>query len=177
MGLARGTIHSTRVLGKASTASLKRCVEPPPSQFFARREDGVNCAFRFSLFLLQFEGRWWWWYRYVCAAGGVFNIVLMMGANLFGFVLGVGGTQYFAQELAAAGTVYFADDVTRACIRFLFVACACLFVTVHVRVPVGSFRWVCKILLIFFNRAGRKSYVGGYNVDVECKRMALDHYM
>ncbi|KAI0288928.1 MBOAT, membrane-bound O-acyltransferase family-domain-containing protein [Russula brevipes] len=62
-----------------------------------------------------------WWYRYACAAGGVFNILLMMGANLIGFVLGVDGMQYFARELVSSW-----DGI-----RFLFVACACLFAGVQ----------------------------------------------
>ncbi|KAI0247695.1 MBOAT-domain-containing protein [Lactifluus subvellereus] len=62
-----------------------------------------------------------WWYRHVCAAGGVFNILLMMGANLVGFVLGVDGAQYFVRELIGSW-----DGI-----RFLCVACACLFVGVQ----------------------------------------------
>ncbi|KAH9964691.1 hypothetical protein BGW80DRAFT_1347330 [Lactifluus volemus] len=46
-----------------------------------------------------------WWYRHVCAAGGVFNILLLMGANLVGF--------YFVHELIGS-----CDGI-----RFLFVAC------------------------------------------------------
>ncbi len=44
----------------------------------------------------------------MCAAGGVFNILLMMGGNLVGFVLGMDGAQYFAH-----------------------LACSCLFVGVQ----------------------------------------------
>lgn len=62
-----------------------------------------------------------WWYRHVCAAGGVCNVLLMMGANLVGFVLGVDGARYFAHELISSW----------AGIRFLFGACACLFVGVQ----------------------------------------------
>ncbi|KAH9070809.1 hypothetical protein EDB83DRAFT_2517978 [Lactarius deliciosus] len=36
-----------------------------------------------------------WWYRHACAAGGVCNVSLMMGANLVGLDLGVDGTWYF----------------------------------------------------------------------------------
>ena len=46
---------------------------------------------------VQFGDRWW--HCHACAAGGVFNVLLMMGANLAGFVLGVDGAQYFVQEL------------------------------------------------------------------------------
>lgn len=52
-----------------------------------------------------------WWYRRACAVGGVFNILLMMGANLVGFDVCPDGTQYFV----------------RAGIRSLFVARAYLF--------------------------------------------------
>ncbi|KAH9991748.1 MBOAT-domain-containing protein [Russula vinacea] len=62
-----------------------------------------------------------WWYRHACAVGGVFNILLMMGANLVGFVVGMDGTQYFAHQLVNSWSG----------IRFLFAACACLFVGVQ----------------------------------------------
>jgi protein-cysteine N-palmitoyltransferase HHAT len=35
----------------------------------------------------------------VRVVGGIFNILLMMGANLVGFVVGLFGTQYFAHRL------------------------------------------------------------------------------
>jgi len=62
-----------------------------------------------------------WWYRYACAASGVFNVLLMMGANLIGFVLGVDGARYFAREIVSSW----------AGIRFLLGACVCLFVGVQ----------------------------------------------
>ncbi|ELU37317.1 glycerol transporter [Rhizoctonia solani AG-1 IA] len=39
------------------------------------------------------------WYRHACALGGVGNILLMMGANLVGFVIGLDGMRYFISEL------------------------------------------------------------------------------
>ena len=51
-------------------------------------------------FFEQFGDKWW--YRHACAAGGVFNVLLMMGANLVGFVLGVDGARYFAHELISS---------------------------------------------------------------------------
>jgi hypothetical protein len=41
-----------------------------------------------------------------CTAVGVFNVLLIMGVNLVGFVLGVDGARYFAHELISgwAGT-------------------------------------------------------------------------
>ncbi|CAE6335175.1 unnamed protein product [Rhizoctonia solani] len=58
------------------------------------------------------------WYRHACALGGVGNILLMMGANLVGFVIGLDGMRYFISELIG--------------VRFLLVACVCLFIAVQV---------------------------------------------
>ena len=38
----------------------------------------------------------------VTTAGGVFNVLLIMGANMVGFVLGVDGARYFVQELVSS---------------------------------------------------------------------------
>jgi hypothetical protein len=46
---------------------------------------------------LQYGGEWW--YRYVAAIGGVGNILLMMTANLVGFVMGLEGIQHLIKEL------------------------------------------------------------------------------
>ncbi|KAI0293499.1 MBOAT, membrane-bound O-acyltransferase family-domain-containing protein [Multifurca ochricompacta] len=74
---------------------------------------------KYIFFVAQFGDRWW--YRHACAIGGVFNVLLMMGANLVGFVLGLDGAQYFARELINSW----------GGISFLLVACACLFVGVQ----------------------------------------------
>ncbi|KAN0133364.1 hypothetical protein V8E53_008804 [Lactarius tabidus] len=55
-----------------------------------------------------------------CAAVGVFNVLLIMGVNLVGFVLGVDGARYFALELINGW----------AGVRFLLGVCACLFIGV-----------------------------------------------
>jgi len=39
------------------------------------------------------------WYRHVCALGAVINIMLMMAANLVGFVVGVEGVSFFGSQL------------------------------------------------------------------------------
>ncbi|KAF5393368.1 hypothetical protein D9757_000507 [Collybiopsis confluens] len=39
------------------------------------------------------------WYRHVCALGAVFNVMLMMTANLVGFVIGTDGIQFFFSQL------------------------------------------------------------------------------
>ncbi|KAM6504106.1 MBOAT, membrane-bound O-acyltransferase family domain containing protein [Amanita muscaria] len=40
-----------------------------------------------------------WWYRHICAVGGVVNVLMMMSANLVGFVIGLEGVRYFVHEL------------------------------------------------------------------------------
>jgi len=62
------------------------------------------------------------WYRHVCALGAVGNILLMMTANLVGFVLGPEGMAYMAHEITTSW----------AGIRFLLGACGCLFVGTQV---------------------------------------------
>ncbi|KAF5327589.1 hypothetical protein D9619_004654 [Psilocybe cf. subviscida] len=39
------------------------------------------------------------WYRHVCALGGVLNVLMMMAANLVGFVVGLDGVKFFFGEL------------------------------------------------------------------------------
>lgn len=42
------------------------------------------------------------YYRHLCALGGVVNILMMMGANLVGFVLGTDGTREVAERLVGS---------------------------------------------------------------------------
>ncbi|KIO34697.1 hypothetical protein M407DRAFT_210023 [Tulasnella calospora MUT 4182] len=62
------------------------------------------------------------WYRHVCAIGGVFNILMMMAANLVGFVVGVSGTRHLADQLFGSWQG----------LQFLGFACVCLFIAVQV---------------------------------------------
>jgi len=39
------------------------------------------------------------WYRHVAALGAVGNVLMMMGANLVGFVIGTEGVEFFVGEL------------------------------------------------------------------------------
>jgi hypothetical protein len=39
------------------------------------------------------------WYRHLAALGAVANILMMMGANLVGFVIGMEGTKFFVSEV------------------------------------------------------------------------------
>ncbi|CCM04219.1 uncharacterized protein FIBRA_06386 [Fibroporia radiculosa] len=62
------------------------------------------------------------WYRHVCAIGAVFNILMMMSANLVGFVIGTDGISYMLHQVLDSWEG----------IRFLAFACTCLFVGVQV---------------------------------------------
>ncbi|KAF7352480.1 hypothetical protein MVEN_01212900 [Mycena venus] len=61
------------------------------------------------------------WYRHVCALGAVLNILMMMAANLVGFVLGLDGMKFFVQQLFGTGEG----------LRFLVGASVCLFAASH----------------------------------------------
>ncbi|GAA5898733.1 O-acyltransferase [Sporobolomyces salmoneus] len=63
-----------------------------------------------------------WWYRHLAAIGGVFNVLLMMTANLVGFVVGIDGAKALWSKML--GT-------TEGRI-FMVVASACLFVAIQV---------------------------------------------
>ncbi|KAL4066713.1 MBOAT, membrane-bound O-acyltransferase family-domain-containing protein [Scleroderma yunnanense] len=58
------------------------------------------------------------WYRHVCAVGAVFNILMMMTANLVGFVVGTEGVLHTVNQIIASAEGF----------RFLITACCCLFV-------------------------------------------------
>ncbi|KAG6885635.1 hypothetical protein C0993_012053 [Termitomyces sp. T159_Od127] len=74
------------------------------------------------------------WYRHVCAAGGVLNVLMMMSANLVGFVIGTDGMNFFLQQLLGTGKG----------LAFLAVACAMLFVGVQL---MFEYRYVLAGLL------------------------------
>ncbi|KAI0667916.1 MBOAT-domain-containing protein [Trametes maxima] len=62
------------------------------------------------------------WFRHVGAIGAVLNILMMMSANLVGFVIGTDGMQYMVGQVFGSWEG----------IRFLLTACACLFVGVQI---------------------------------------------
>ena len=62
------------------------------------------------------------WYRHVAAVGGVLNVLMMMTANLVGFVVGVEGIGHLWKQVTA----------TWEGITFLMSACAVLFVGVQI---------------------------------------------
>ncbi|KAH9933568.1 MBOAT-domain-containing protein [Epithele typhae] len=62
------------------------------------------------------------WFRHVGAMGAVLNILMMMAANLVGFVIGTEGIKYMLEQITGDW-----DGI-----RFMAIACACLFVGVQV---------------------------------------------
>ncbi|KAI0788249.1 MBOAT-domain-containing protein [Fomes fomentarius] len=62
------------------------------------------------------------WYRHVAAMGAVLNILMMIAANLVGFVVGTDGIKYMVHQVL---------DSWQG-IRFLLISCACIFVCVQV---------------------------------------------
>ena len=98
MGLARGAFHPPGGDGKEGAPSIDGACAIISS---------IRCiltagalAFIVSVSYAQFGEKWW--YRHVCAIGGVFNVLLMMGANLVGFVVGMDGAQYLAYQLVSS---------------------------------------------------------------------------
>ncbi|KAI0342742.1 MBOAT-domain-containing protein [Trametopsis cervina] len=62
------------------------------------------------------------WYRHVCAVGAVFNMLMMMTANLVGFVIGTEGVSYLLTRLLSGWEG----------VKFMTFACLCLFVAAQV---------------------------------------------
>lgn len=62
------------------------------------------------------------WYRPLAGLGGVFNILLLMSANLVGFVLGLDGMRHLLTELTSSISG----------LLFLAFSAACLYVAVQV---------------------------------------------
>jgi hypothetical protein len=95
VGLARGTFYPPGGNGKEDTPSINGACAVISS---------ILCTLRVSplvtVLCAQFGEKWW--YRHICAIGGVFNILMMMGANLVGFVVGMDGAQYFAYQLVGS---------------------------------------------------------------------------
>ena len=69
------------------------------------------------------------WYRHICAGGAVFNILMMISANLVGFAIGTEGMTYMVKEIMG----------TWSGLGFLGAACVCIFVGVQV---MFEYRWV-----------------------------------
>ncbi|KAJ8588133.1 MBOAT-domain-containing protein [Rhizopogon salebrosus TDB-379] len=58
------------------------------------------------------------WYRHVCAVGGVLNGLMMISANLVGFVIGTDGMMYMISQIVGTWQGF----------RFLIAASCCIFV-------------------------------------------------
>ncbi|KAH7906814.1 MBOAT, membrane-bound O-acyltransferase family-domain-containing protein [Hygrophoropsis aurantiaca] len=61
------------------------------------------------------------WYRHVCAMGAILNILMMISANLVGFVIGTDGMLYMVNQITGSWEG----------LRFLIGACCCIFVGVQ----------------------------------------------
>ncbi|KAG1736348.1 MBOAT, membrane-bound O-acyltransferase family-domain-containing protein [Suillus lakei] len=61
------------------------------------------------------------WYRHVCAIGSVFNMLMMVSANLVGFVIGTDGMMYMANQIVGTWQGF----------RFLLAASCIIFVGVQ----------------------------------------------
>ncbi|KAF8963140.1 MBOAT, membrane-bound O-acyltransferase family-domain-containing protein [Flammula alnicola] len=61
------------------------------------------------------------WYRHVCAIGAVFNMLMMVAANLVGFVVGTDGVKFFFSQLFG----------TWEGIRFMTLSSCCMFVGIQ----------------------------------------------
>ncbi|KAH9847853.1 MBOAT-domain-containing protein [Lenzites betulinus] len=62
------------------------------------------------------------WYRHVGAIGAILNNLMMMTANLVGFVIGIDGTKYMLHQIFDSWEG----------IRYLLFACACIYTAVQV---------------------------------------------
>ncbi|KAF8827870.1 hypothetical protein HHX47_DHR4000672 [Lentinula edodes] len=116
----------------AITPSLEFLDEEKYEGFYPRWHINFNIT---MLRLVSFSMDYYWacrkpnsveysstsWYRHVCALGGVVNILLMITANLVGFVIGVDGLRFFLNELVG----------TFAGVQFLIGVVFCLFVGVQ----------------------------------------------
>ncbi|KAJ7680007.1 MBOAT, membrane-bound O-acyltransferase family-domain-containing protein [Mycena rosella] len=61
------------------------------------------------------------WYRHVCAVGGVLNMLMLLAANLVGFVIGPDGVRFFVEQLFG----------TTEGLRFLAAVAVCFFAAVQ----------------------------------------------
>ncbi|KAF9071627.1 MBOAT, membrane-bound O-acyltransferase family-domain-containing protein [Rhodocollybia butyracea] len=75
------------------------------------------------------------WYRHICAFGAIFNILLMMVANLVGFVVGTDGIRFFFDQLFR----------TTSGLRFLTGVIFCLFVAAQI---MFEYRQVCSSVFL-----------------------------
>ena len=73
----------------------------PPSRHQSTRVISFLVYWQTEAYVLSQYGRYWW-YRHVCAIGAVFNILMMLSANLVGFVIGTEGIGYMAKEIVGS---------------------------------------------------------------------------
>lgn len=61
------------------------------------------------------------WYRHVCAIGAVINMIMMVAANLVGFVVGIEGVRFLFSQLFG----------TWEGLRFMVPCSCCIFIAVQ----------------------------------------------
>lgn len=84
----------------------------------------------------------YWWYRHVCALGGVINVLMMMTANLVGFVIGTDGISYLWKQILSSSSgehnqtcwnrIIELTDSPFPGVQFMITACGVLFAGVQV---------------------------------------------
>lgn len=52
------------------------------------------------------------WFRHICAVGAVLNILMMLSANLVGFVIGADGMMYMIKQIGGAWAGMFISSLT-----------------------------------------------------------------
>jgi len=88
------------------------------------------------------------WYRHAAALGAVGNVLMMMGANLVGFVIGTEGVEFFVGELfgtiqgRSVISLYPLFKLDCAGLKFLVIAVVCLFVGAQI-----MFEYRCVVFL------------------------------
>jgi hypothetical protein len=90
------------------------------------------------------------WYRHLAAGGAVLNILLMMTANLVGFVLGIDGVRYLGEQLVSSS-----DGASRSCIRFSILMKTLNRLVLDVR----SDRTIVHLVLLYLLVRGRAGHV------------------
>ena len=69
--------------------------------------------------------------------GAVGNVLMMLTANLVGFVIGVDGMKYMISQISGSWEG----------LQFLFLACACLFVGIQIMFEYRLVRSISSIIL------------------------------
>lgn len=114
LGVARLAVHPPGAARAAAAARVQGALTSDPTFGVRGVERGSDATWR-----VQFASRAW--YRHACAAGAVGNALMMVSANMVGFVVGTDGMKHMIHEIVGSW----------AGLRFLVSACVCIFVAVQ----------------------------------------------